>query len=143
MNGKLEFVDTNLLIYAYDLASGQKHDIAKQLIKRLWLEQTGAISVQVMQEFLVNITKKIAQPLSWSDAIETLEELQHWKVHSPSPQNVLNAAQSVFKNRISFWDAMILESASTLECHTLWSEDLNHGQKMGEITIKNPFEENP
>jgi predicted nucleic acid-binding protein len=141
MIGNLEFIDTNLLIYAYDPNSKEKHEMAKKLVQRLWRDETGAISIQVMQELLVNITKKIAQPLSWQEAVNLLEDLQTWTVHSPTSKNVLNAAQHAIKHQFSLWDAMILESATSLECQILWSEDLNHGQKFGNLRIQNPFKE--
>src|SRR5256884_5390635 len=58
------FIDTNVLIYAHDKDAGAKHQIAKTVLRDLWSERTGLLSVQVLQEFYVNVTRKISSPLS-------------------------------------------------------------------------------
>lgn len=63
MSGKT-FVDTNVLTYAHDLDAGAKHQIAKTLLRDLWSERTGVLNVQVLQEFYVNVARKISSPLS-------------------------------------------------------------------------------
>src|SRR5262249_7715819 len=67
MGGKI-FVDTNVLIYAHDGDAGKKHDIAKTILRELWVERKGVLSLQVLQEFYVNVTWKIAKPLSKDSA---------------------------------------------------------------------------
>ena len=62
--GELTFVDTNVLVYSYDLSAGDKHERARELVGSLWRTRNGCISVQVLQEFLVNVTRKIPAPLS-------------------------------------------------------------------------------
>ena len=62
------FVDSNVLIYAHDVDAGRKRDVAKGLLRDLWLTRTGALSTQVLHEFYVNVTRKIRTPLSKSDA---------------------------------------------------------------------------
>jgi predicted nucleic acid-binding protein len=56
---ELVFVDTNVLVYAYDLSAGEKHERARELVEELWRTRQGCISVQVLQEFFVNVTRKI------------------------------------------------------------------------------------
>ncbi|BBZ13107.1 PIN domain-containing protein [Mycobacterium branderi] len=136
----MEFVDTNVLLYAYDTAAGQRHDAAADLVARLWRERNGAISVQVLQEFFVNATQKVAAPLTPEAAIDRLRSLSRWRVHSPLADDVVAAASLSQRHQLSFWDAMIVRSATELRCGTLWSEDLNDGQLIEGVRVRNPFE---
>lgn len=135
----LEFVDTNVLLYAYDRGAQTRHDTAAQLVGDLGASQRGAISIQVLQEFYVNATRKIAEPLADDVALGRVRILSHWPLHVPHVVDILSAAELAQANRLSFWDAMIVHSAGVLGCTTVWSEDLNHGQQINGITIRNPF----
>ncbi|MDR1187046.1 MAG: PIN domain-containing protein [Bifidobacteriaceae bacterium] len=134
-----EFVDTNVLLYAHDPQAGHKASIALDLVRRLASERAGALSIQVLQEFYVNATKKLALPLSNSEAAQQVWLLSSWTVHAPRASDVVEAIRIATDNTISFWDAMIVRSASALGCGTLWTEDLNHGQQIEGVTIINPF----
>lgn len=134
-----EFVDTNVLLYAYDVQAGERHTRARDLVGRLGREQRGALSVQVLQEFYVNATRKIAVPLPPERALERLRVLSRWRTHAPLPHDVLTAAEIATEHQLSFWDAMVIRSASELGCSTLWTEDLNPGQRIAGVTITNPF----
>lgn len=135
----LEFVDTNVLLYAYDRGTQARHDTAAQLVGDLGASQRGAISIQVLQEFYVNATRKIAEPLAHDVALGRVRILSHWPLHVPHIVDVLSAAELAQANRLSFWDAMIVHSAGVLGCTTVWSEDLDHGQQINGVTIRNPF----
>lgn len=134
-----QFVDTNVLIYAHDVSAGQKHARAKKLLQDLWETRAGCLSVQVLQEFYVNVTGKLAKPLPPDTASRIVAHLSAWDVHRPSINDVLHAIQLQQRYQVSFWDAMVLTSALQLGCHTLWSEDLNPGQRYGRVTVMNPF----
>jgi len=134
-----EFVDTNVLPNAYDPGAGTRHDMARALISRLGRRREGAISVQVLQEFYVNVVRKVAVPMTPSDARVRIEALARWPVHYPKPQDVTAAADLADQYRLSFWDAMIVRSASEMGCRTLWTEDLNSGQTIAGVTIIDPF----
>jgi predicted nucleic acid-binding protein len=136
---RLEFVDTNVLLYAYDVTAGSRHQVAKELVGRLGRERRGALSVQVLQEFYVNATGKVAVPLAPKVAVERLRTLARWTVHAPLPADVVAAGELSVAHHFSFWDAMILTSAARLDCSVLWTEDLNPGQPVGGVTITNPF----
>jgi predicted nucleic acid-binding protein len=133
------FVDTNVLVYAYDLSAGDKHDRAREMIEDLWLTRTGCISVQVLQEFFVNVTRKIPKPLPTAQAKEIITDLGYWKTHSPSAWDVGEVIELHERLSLSFWDAMIVRSATSLGCGTLYTEDLNSGQSYDGIKAKNPF----
>jgi predicted nucleic acid-binding protein len=137
MSGK-EFVNTNILIYAFDLTAGKKRETAVELIERIWAERAGCLSLQVLQEFYVTATKKLGMPPT--DAFAQIERLGKWAVHRPTFNDVLLAIQLNREKKISFWDAMILRSAMSLDCTLVWSEDLSDGQRWDGITVRNPFE---
>ena len=134
-----QFVDTNILIYAFDRSAGDKHLVANKLIRKLWKTRTGCLSIQVLQELYVNITQKVARPLSPETAAQLISDLSVWTVHRPGVDNVLEAIRLQTRYQISFWDAMVLASAQALSCQTLWSEDLNTGQIYGDVTVSSPF----
>lgn len=134
-----QFVDTNVLVYAHDTSAGLKHEQAKTLMQTLWQTQTGCLSIQVLQEFYVTVTQKVKRPLSPQTTAQIMQELQVWHMHTPKPEDVLSAIQLQTRYQISFWDAMIIQSAVQLKCSTLWSEDLNAGQVYLGVSVENPF----
>lgn len=136
------FVDTNILVYAYDRSAGNKHVIAVQLIAQCWENGNGCLSIQVLQEFYVNVTRKIASPLDHQTARQIVEDLSYWRLYSPGTPDLLQAIDFHQNYRLSFWDAMILQSATRLGCKQLLSEDLSHGQNYGDVQVINPFKEN-
>jgi predicted nucleic acid-binding protein len=135
----VEFLDSNVVLYAYDTSAGAKYLTARQLVRRLGRSRSGAVSVQVLQEFYVNAVSKIAARMSPEEARSRLRALSRWSVHSPMAADVMAAIHLATENQISFRDAMIVRSAGQLGCATLWSEDLNAGQTIGGVLIANPF----
>jgi predicted nucleic acid-binding protein len=136
---QLVFVDTNILVYAYDHTAGTKYSTAVELVKRLWEMETGCISIQILQEFFVITSRKITKPLG-SDLIkEIISDLANWRLHTPEVTDLLRAIDIQQKNKISFWDAMVVQSALKLGCSTLLSEDLNDGQSYEGMQVVNPF----
>lgn len=134
------FVDTNILVYAHDRSAGAKHDRARELIQSLWDDGTGCLSMQVLQEFYVNITRKVPKPLAPQSAAEIIADLAAWEVHAPTPNNLLDAIRLQQRYGLSFWDAMILTSARQLGCAIVWSEDLNDGQRYDDVVVVNPLD---
>jgi predicted nucleic acid-binding protein len=135
----LQFVDTNILIYAHDRSAGDKHIRARNLIRELWLSGEGCLSMQVLQEFYVNVTQKVAKPLATDVAAQIIADLAVWQVHRPGVEDVLDAIRLQDRYQTSFWDAMIVASAIQLSCQTIWSEDLNAGQIYDSVTVLSPF----
>lgn len=133
------FFDTNILVYAYDYSAGDKQRIAADLVAKAWNEQTGCLSVQVLQEFYVTVTQKIKEPIPVKTAKQIIEDLAQWAVQNPQAEDVLRAIELQDKCQLSFWDAMILRSALCLGCSTLYSEDLQSGCNFGGTLIVNPF----
>jgi len=135
----LQFIDTNVLLYAYDLSAGDRHTRAAKLVAGLARAHEAAISVQVMQEFYVNAVSKIAHRLTPDQAVERLDAFSRWFVYSPLPGDVAAAARLAQRHQLSFWDAMVVMSAARLKCDTLWTEDLNAGQVIEGVVVRNPF----
>jgi predicted nucleic acid-binding protein len=134
-----QFVDTNILVYAHDASAGEKQIRARELIEDLWESRAGCLSIQVLQEFYVTITRKVARPLSAESAAQIIADLAVWQVDAPGVESVLDAIRIQERHRLSFWDAMIIGSATHLGCRTLWTEDLSAGQAYGEARVANPF----
>ncbi|AHY48340.1 putative nucleic-acid-binding protein contains PIN domain (plasmid) [Rubrobacter radiotolerans] len=133
------FVDTNVLVYAYDRSAGEKHRAARALVEELWRTGEGCLSVQVLQEFYVSVTRKVRRPVSREEATGMVEDFLSWTVHSPLGRDVVHAAELGRRESLSFWDAMILTSARTLGCGVLLSEDLNPGQSYDGVKVVNPL----
>jgi predicted nucleic acid-binding protein len=137
------FVDTNVLIYAHDVDAGRKHEIAKDLLRHLWVERAGMLSTQVLQEFYVNATRKIRKPLTKPEARAVVETYASWCVDGIATGDLTAAFQIEDRARIGFWDALIVAVAMRAGAHRVVSEDLNAGQSIAGITIHNPFKERP
>ena len=134
-----QFIDTNILVYAHDASAAEKHDKAKALLKLLWTSRVGCLSIQVLQEFFVTITQKVPKPLPVLGASQIISDLAVWRVHSPTAEDVLQAIELQSRFQLSFWDAMIIQSAHQEGCQILWSEDLNAGQTYYGVQVRNPF----
>ncbi len=134
-----EFVDANVLVYAFDASAGAKQIVAERLLERLWDGETGCLSVQVLQEFFVTVTRKVAEPLSIDEAADRVREFAAWKIFAPTAADVLAAITLLKQAQLSFWDAMVIEAAAQSGCDVLWTEDLNDGQLLRGVRIRNPF----
>jgi predicted nucleic acid-binding protein len=134
-----EFVDANVLVYAFDSSAGRKQRIAQRLLERLWETSTGCVSVQVLQEFFVIVTRKVAKRLPVPDATARVREFATWKVFAPTASDVLAAIGLHARAKIGFWDAMIVLAAAESGCDVLWTEDLNNGQLLQGVRIQDPF----
>ena len=119
------FVDTNVLIYAHDNQAGPGHEEARSLVERIWLERSGMVSVQVLQEFYVNITRKIPEPIPRAQARSLIETYSTWTVVRPEPRDLLYASEIEERYRLSFWDAMIVATAVKGGAEFLLTEDLS------------------
>jgi predicted nucleic acid-binding protein len=134
-----EFVDANVLVYAFDSSAGAKQKAAADLLARLWDSGTGCLSIQVLQEFFVTVTRKVPHPLSIEEAADRIREFAMWKIFSPVADDVLAAIVLHKRAKLSFWDAMVVQAAAQTECDILWTEDLSDGQLVRGVHIRNPF----
>ena len=106
---------------------------------KLWDDRDGVVSIQVLQEFYVNATRKLKKPLSSAKALEIVEEYLTWNVVENTGALLTSAIRLQTKAQLSFWDAMVVQAAIEAGCERLYSEDLNTGQRFGALVIVNPF----
>jgi len=131
------FLDTNILIYTDDAAEPQKQTIAMRLFEAGWNSQNAVISTQVLQEYFSATTRKLHVPVT--DARRKVELLGRLDVVSITHADILHAIDLHRLHALSFWDALIVQMAQQSGCRVLYSEDMQHGQKLGELRIINPF----
>ena len=139
MNVGKTFLDTNVLVYAYDLSAGVKHGRAAEVVAETWKARTGLISTQVLQEFYVTVTRKISRPLEPAVARQIVADLSCWGVVTIEPKTILAAIDLQRDYLVSFWDAMIIAAAAAGGAESVFTEDLNHGQIICGVRIYNPF----
>ena len=132
------FIDTNVLIYAHDIDAKVKHEAAKRVLQELWGERTGVLSMQVLQEFYVNVTRKISRPLSKESARLVVSTYTAWCIDT-SPAEISSAFRIEDEAHIGFWDALIVASAVKGGANRILSEDLNAGQIISGVRVVNPF----
>lgn len=137
MSGKT-FVDTNVLIYAHDIDAGEKQQIAKGVLRELWAERTGVLSMQVLQEFYLNVTRKIASPLPKEMARLVVTSYAIWCAETTAAE-IAAAFRIEDESQIGFWDALIVSAAEKSGASRILSEDLNAGQRIRGILVVNPF----
>jgi predicted nucleic acid-binding protein len=131
------FLDTNILLYGYDLDAPEKRLIAQSFIEHAWLQPgRTAISVQVLQEFHVNFVRK---GHSASVATSLINDFCHWPVIDNTLAVFRLGLSLQSRWQLSLWDAMILAAAQASGARELITEDLNHGQDYGGIRALNPF----
>ncbi|MDX2268292.1 MAG: PIN domain-containing protein [Bryobacter sp.] len=139
MKGKF-FLDTNLLIYALDGNDPQKQFIAQNWLAKAHASGEGVLSYQVVQEWFNVVLKKAAVPLNAKEATVFYDSLiaPLWRIHSS--KELLKIALDIYsKDKLSWWDSLIVGAALMADCKTLFSEDLQHGRFIYGLKIINPF----
>ncbi|MEV4318661.1 PIN domain-containing protein [Actinocrispum sp. NPDC049592] len=139
MTDDLVFVDTNVLVHAYDETDAVRGPVAERIIRELWRSDRGVLSTQVLQEFYSVATKKIKKPLSHREARQLMADYSEWCVMHTDAQLLVSASALAEKHQISWWDSLIIEAALRSGATTLLSEDLQDGRAFGTLTISNPF----
>lgn len=138
MNDKC-FFDTNILVYANDSSEKAKQEIARSLIKDSLNKQNGVISVQVLSEFWVTVTRKIKKPFSIEIAEKEIELFQLMEIVSLNYSLFKDAIRFQRLMQISYWDSLIIAASHSAGCKTIYTEDLNHGQIISNMELCNPF----
>ena len=134
-----QFLDSNILVYAYDQTQEAKWNRARAFLAELWASRQATMSVQVLQEFFHVVTRKVPHPLNAREARAIVVDLSRWPCHRPGAADVLAAIDLHEELKISFWDAMIVHSARRMGCSVLWTEDLNDGQSYAGVLVRDPF----
>ena len=135
------FLDTNIFIYSIDASPDQKNkrDIARQIVREQIRNDSGVVSVQVLQEFYQVSTHKIQVPLSTEEALEYLHYIAILETVTADFDMVVAAIRLHQKYSLSFWDALILQAAKTAGCSIIFSEDFQDSFCLDDLTVKNPF----
>lgn len=131
------FFDTNVLIYADDKASPAKQRRAIELVAEHRRAGTGVLSLQVLQEYFVTVTRKLQ--LDVRIARRKVELLAEFDVASPDVSDILAAIDLHRIHGLSFWDSLILRSAKQSGCGILLSEDMQDQREIDGVRIINPF----
>lgn len=130
------FIDTNVLVYAFDGS-----DPVKQRTARRVLEESTSIvlSTQVLLEFFVVVTRKLTPPVPEQLAADAVAELARLRVIPTDEHLVLRAVTTSITEQISVWDAMIIEAAAEAGCDRILTEDLHTGSTIRDVEIVDPF----
>ncbi len=140
-NGSPVFLaDTNVLVYAYDPSDGTKRERATEVLERLGARQAGALTVQVMGEFFVTVTRKIPSPLTPAEAERSLTNYaRSWLVYDLTSSIVLEAVRGVQRHSLSYWDALIWATAKLNQVPYVLTEDMQHDFLLEGVRFQNPF----
>ena len=135
-------IDTNVLVYAFDLAEPQKHLRALEVVHELELSNKGCLSVQCLSEF-INATTRGASPiLKIDEALKQSEDLiEAFPVFLLTPTIVLEAIRGVRDHQFSFYDAQIWACARLNQIPIIFSEDFFDGRTIEGVRFVNPFTE--
>ncbi len=135
-----DFLDSNVLVYAFDTRDPRRNTIASALLAQAQREGSAVISHQVVQETLNVLTRKLVPRLSAADARDTLTDVLAplWRVQ-PSPALYARALALQERHTFSFYDSLIVAAALEAGCRRLLTEDLQHDQQIDGLTIQNPF----
>jgi predicted nucleic acid-binding protein len=132
------FIDSSVLIYAFDESSQAKYQTANNMLSQLWMDHSGSLSVQVLEEFYTNITRKVRSPIARSTATKIIDDYAQW-CGTTTVHEVQAACRIEREAKVSFWDALIVACAQKNGATRILSEDLNHGQVIDGVEIVNPF----
>ena len=133
------FVDTNILVYAFDSSDAARHAPAADLLSRLMDEDRLRLSVQVLQELYVTMTRKARHAWTPDRALATLDDLAAWPVVA---NDFALAREAILLSRdaaLSFWDALIVAAAARSGAASLYTEVLDDGQVLRGVRVVNPF----
>ena len=130
------FVDTNVIVYAFDTADPAKQQTAIALLES---DRRLVVSTQVVLEVWWVLTRRLARPLPEDQAAVIVDELCRLPVVTTDVEMVRRAIDTSRRFRIAVWDAMIIEAARSAGCDRVLSEDLQPGQDFDGLTIENPF----
>jgi predicted nucleic acid-binding protein len=140
MSAENHFLDTNIFVYTFDLKAKAKAKRAEDLIHAALASGRGMISYQVTQEFVSVARNRFPQPLTWPQARAYLETPLRplMTIHS-SPALFDRALTLSYADQISWFDALIVAAAIQGECKILYTEDMQHGRRFGDLVVQNPF----
>ena len=137
------FVDTNVLVYMRDIRDPKRQAAAAEWMGHLWESRSGRLSTQVLHEYYVTVTAKLDPGLTQEEARDDLLAFSAWSPLPVSFELTERAWEVQDRWGFSLWDSLIVAAAQTLGCGVLLTEDLQHGQMLGELRVVSPFQEGP
>ena len=123
---------------AHDIEAKTKYETGNLVLRELWKDRRGVLSTQVLQEFYINVTRKIRAPFQKAWHVVWWIARQFWCIET-TPAEILAAFRIEDESQIGFWDALIVSAAAKAGATRILSEDLNAGQRIAGILIENPF----
>ena len=135
-------IDTNILVYAYDVSEGEKHKAAGDLLTQIWREGGGVVCLQNLMEFFVIITGKVERPIEVTEAriiIEDFLKSERWKIVDRDADTFLRAVDLVFEYGIQLWDALIAACMEENNITEIVTENRKDFEKIPHITVTVPF----
>src|SRR5579859_1742554 len=133
-----DFLDTNILVYAYDPSDRNKQRIAQDLLRKA-LTGEAVTSVQVLAEFTATLLHRASPAARTADVLAVLDSLGPIRTIVPDGDLVRRAVEARAQYGVHFYDGMIIAAAERGGCARIWSEDLNARQRYFEVTVENPF----
>lgn len=143
MSDDSPFIDSNILVYAFDKSEAVKHTKARKLLEKCFSGETHlTTSVQVLSEFFVNVTKKIEKPIAIEEAkgiVEKIIEFQAFTVFAVKASTIKSAISTIQKTGVHYWDALIAETMKENKVFEILTENTKDFKKIKEIEAKNPL----
>jgi predicted nucleic acid-binding protein len=133
-----DFLDSNVLVYAYDASDPKRQRVAQDLVRRA-VAGESVISSQVLAEFAATLLHKLSPAARPVDVLALLDALGPVKTIVADAEMVRRAVEARESYGLHFYDGMIVAAAERAGCGRIWSEDLNPGQKYFGVTVANPF----
>lgn len=133
------FFDTHVLVYLFDADSSDKRKKARALFQKHAEAGDILLSTQVLQEFYVAVTRKLARPLDAAAAAQAVSSLAELPLVQIDSELIVAAIHRSRIGQLSFWDALIVQAAIEGHASTLYSEDMQHGQMLDTLRVVNPF----
>lgn len=133
------FFDTNVLVYLFDADAREKQELAHGLLQRTAAEGQVVLSTQVLQEFYVVATRKLAVPLSSEDAERAVRDLAAFSVVHVDPALIVAGIRCGRRHGLSFWDGLIVQAAQQAGAEVLFTEDMQDGRRIDGVRLENPL----
>jgi predicted nucleic acid-binding protein len=133
-----DFLDSNVLVYAYDVSDSRKRRLAQDLVRKAIADES-VVSTQVLAEFAATLLHKLSPPVPQDDVLVILNALGPIRLIAPDGDIVRRAVEARASYGLHFYDGMIVAAAERAGCGRIWSEDLNAGQTYFGVTVANPF----
>lgn len=137
-----KLIDTNILVYAYDISEGEKHEIAKDILRQIWINGNGVVCLQNLMEFFVIITKKVENPvdiMTAKDIVHDFIRSERWTIIDRDADTFLSAIELISEFNIHLWDAVIAACMKESNIAEIVTENVKDFEKVPDIRVIFPF----